>query len=147
MLDAAIPAMFATATLALAVLIWLDLQIDRLPWVEVLLLIAWVAISYWSLWRVIYRLDYREGKLECRSRFARWVLDASVIVRLRPARLPGYEVIELRGEPRRLMTCISRGFAAFASALQWQHPNIAVDFSPVGRYLERVPWPSSFEEL
>ncbi len=148
MLDFGLPVLLGLATLGVAALILLEVMSSSPPWFNVVLLAVLVVFDYWSLWRIAYRLEYANGVLSCRSRFSSWNFPLSQVVGLRPAAIDiGFEVVETRSNPKRVLACVSKGFGPFAKALERVHPEIEVQIGWLSRWLERMPWPSSFREL
>lgn len=148
MLDFLIPVVLGWATLGVGTLVLLEVLSSSPPWVNVALLVFLLAFDYWSLWRITYRLEYADGVLSCRSQFASWDIPIRQVIGFRPAAVDiGFEVVETRSHSRRVVVCISKGFGPFAEALAREHPGIEVRIGWAGRWLERMPWPSSFREL
>ena len=148
MLDFAIPIALGLTTLALGAVTLLDVDDSGPLLFDVVLLALLLLFDYWALWRIVYRLEYANGLLNCRSRFSSWAFPLSQVVRVRPAALDvGFEVVETRSTPRRVLVCVSKGFGPFAKALEREQPDIEVRIGWVSRWLERMPWPSSFREL
>ncbi len=148
MLDFAMPVLLGLTTLALAALILLDMSESEPLLFDVVLLALLLIFDYWALWRIDYRLEYANGLLHCRSRFSSWAFPLSQVERFRPAAIDvGFQVMETNSTPRRLLICVSKGFGSFARALQREQPDIEVRIGWVSRWLDRMPWPSSFREL
>jgi hypothetical protein len=148
MIDFAIPILLGLTTLALGGLILLDVTDSGPLLFDAVLLALLLLFDYWALWRIAYRLEYANGLLNCRSRFSCWAFPLSQVVRLRPAALDvGFQVVETRSTPRHVLACVSKGFRPFAKALEREEPGIEVRIGWVSRWLERMPWPSSFREL
>jgi hypothetical protein len=147
MIDFAIPILLGLATLGIGASIVLDVMSSGPLPVDVALLLLLLGLDYWSLWRIAYQLEYANGVLTCRSRFASWTFPLSQVARLRPAVIDiGFQVVETRADRQRVLACVSKGFSPFAQALKRQQPDIDVRIGWVSRWLERMPWPSSFRE-
>jgi hypothetical protein len=148
MLDFLIPVVLGLATLGVGAVILLEVLSSSPPWFNVALLVFLLLFDYWSLWRIAYRVEYANGLLSCRGLFSSWNFPIAQVVRLRPAAVDiGFEVVETRSHPRRVLVCISKGFGPFAKALEREHPGIEVRIGWASRWLERMPWPSSFRQL
>lgn len=148
MIDWAMPLVWALATLGLLGLIWVDVLLSRTVVFDALLFVFWAWIGYWSLWRVVYRIECQNGQLSCQSRFSAWSFPLAQVVRVRPARLDiGVEVVETRSHPSHISVCVSKGFTSLLKAIRREQPNVEVSVGPIARFFERIPWPSSFREL
>ncbi|HET9847460.1 MAG TPA: hypothetical protein VFR68_02750 [Candidatus Dormibacteraeota bacterium] len=142
------PLVAGLATLGLLGLIWLDVMSSRALVIDVLLLALWVFIGYWSLWHVVYRIEYRNGQLNCQNRFRAWSFPLEEVVRVRPMRLDiGVGIIETRSRPSHISVCVSKDFTALANAILREQPDVEIRLGPISRLLDRMPWPSSFREF
>lgn len=148
MIDWAMPLAWGLVALGLLAQILLDVMFSGLVITDALLLGLWVFIGYWSFWRVVYRIECLNGWLSCKSRFTAWSFPLAEVLRIRPAHPDiGVEIMETRSRPSRITVCVSNGFTLLVKAILREQPNVDVSFGPIGRFFERIPWPSSFRQL
>jgi hypothetical protein len=148
MIRVAIPVALLIVTFALVALLWIDAVTGRIPWPDLSITLLWIAFAYLAVWRVAFDLEYAEDTLRCRGLMRTWRFPLSAVRRIRPALIDiGFQVIETQTQPATVLVCVSRGFGAFATALRRRDPNIDVRIGWASRLWERIPWPSSFEEL
>ena len=148
MIRLAIPAALLLVAFALIALLWIDAVASRGPWPDIVITLLWISFAYLAFWRVAFDLEYAGGTLTCRGLIRTWRFPPSAVRRIRPALIDiGFQVIETQSHPPTVLVCVSRGFGAFASALRRRDPSINIRLGWVSRLLERIPWPSSFEEV
>lgn len=148
MIRVAIPVALLLVTFALLALLWIDAVTGRTPWPDLVITLLWISFAYLAFWRVAFDLEYAEGTLRCRGLIRTWRFPLSAVQRIRPALIDiGFQVIETQTQPATVLVCVSRRFGAFATALRRRDPSIDVRMGWVSRLWERIPWPSSFEEV
>jgi hypothetical protein len=148
MIRVAIPVALLLVTFALLALLWIDAVTGRTRWPDLVITLLWISFGYLAFWRVAFDLEYAEGTLSCRGLIRTWRFPLSAVQRIRPALIDiGFQVIETQTQPATVLVCVSRRFGAFATALRRRDPSIDVRIGWVSRLWERIPWPSSFEEV
>lgn len=148
MIHLAMPVAIVVITVAFIFELVLDLVVARPPWVDLGFAFLWIALVYFTVRRVAFDLEYSSGRLLCRGLVLTWQFPLSTITGIRPALVDiGFEIFETRTRPGRILVCMAKGFQPFAAALHRQNPSITVRIGRVSRLLERMPWPSSFQEL
>jgi len=111
MIDFAIPILLGLATLGMGASLLLDVTSSGPLLFDAVLLLFLLWLDYWSLWRIAYRLEYANGVLTCRGRFSSWAFPLSQVARARPAAIDiGFQVLETRSNPKRVLACVSKGF-------------------------------------